>query len=67
MKSANTPRPPRYLLPTARMMAERAEHGRKVISSEATARSRPWVTAAVAASAGTLQPSPIRKGSDAAV
>jgi len=40
----------------ASTMAERAEHGTKVISSEATIRSRPAELAATADNAGTLHP-----------
>ena len=46
----------------ASTMADRAEHGTKVISSDATMRSRPAELAATADRAGTLQPSPSRKG-----
>ncbi len=59
---ANTPVPPRYLPARARMMAERAEQGTKVISTDAITRSRPLLTFAAAEIAGTLQPRPVRKG-----
>ena len=44
------------------MMAERAEQGTKVISTEAMTRSRPLVALAALEMAGTLQPRPVRKG-----
>ena len=61
-KIANTPSPPRYLPASARMIAERAEQGTKVISSEAITRSRPVVVLPMAEIAGTLHPSPSRNG-----
>ncbi len=44
------------------MIAERAEQGTNVTSSEAITRSRPCVVLPMAEIAGTLQPSPSRKG-----
>ncbi len=44
------------------MIAERAEHGTKVTSSDAMTRSRPVVVLPMAEIAGTLHPSPSRKG-----
>ena len=61
-KMPSTPAQPRYLPPMASTMAERAEHGTKVISSEATMRSRPLELPATADNAGTLQLSPSKKG-----
>ncbi|OIQ70828.1 hypothetical protein GALL_475580 [mine drainage metagenome] len=57
-----TPNTPRYLPATAKMMAERAEHGTNVISTEAIRRSRPIEERATAEMAGTLQPSPSKNG-----
>ena len=51
---------PRYLPASARMMAERAEQGTKVLSTEGKSRSRPVVIAAALESAGTLHPRPVR-------
>ena len=42
------------------MIAERAEHGTNVISTDAITRSRPCVDLATALIAGTLQPRPVR-------
>ena len=44
------------------MMAERAEQGTNITSSEPTTRSLPRLRAAIAEIAGTLHPSPIRNG-----
>ena len=44
------------------MIAERAEQGTNVTSSDAITRSRPWVVSPMAEIAGTLQPSPSRNG-----
>jgi hypothetical protein len=43
MKIPNTSKPPRYLPAIARMIAERAEHDTKVMSTDAITRSRPVV------------------------